>query len=85
MYEMQMSVANMPSNAIYSESDRAKTLSEPEGSTAIWTAEKSDSARDEKLEMQSKSGTAELELPGGLRVEQLSQRFEVKMRVAQLS
>ena len=65
MYEMQMRVANMPANARYSESDRAETLSEPEGGTAEWTAEQSDSARDEKLEMPSESGTVELELPGG--------------------
>ena len=36
MDEMQMSVAHMPANARDSESDRAETLSEPEGGTAEW-------------------------------------------------
>ena len=36
MDEMQMSVAHMPANARDSESDRAETLSQPEGGTAEW-------------------------------------------------
>ena len=65
MDEMQMSVAHMPANTRDSESDRAETLSEPEGGTAEWTTDQSDSARDEKLLMPSVSGMAEMKIPGG--------------------
>ena len=53
---IQMCEANMPANARYSESDRAETLSEPEGGTAEWNTEQSDSARDEARSQEPRWG-----------------------------